>query len=350
MIHVFHMALRRTRDKVYLQHDQLFLWAPRAGDQGTMTDPKPLISVIMPCFNAAPYLTVAVESALGQSHGNVELVVVDDGSTDRTNAILAELAAAHPGRLRMLYTSRVGPYPARNVGLKEAHGEYIAFLDADDWWLPLTLERLYSELVQHNADLTYCGWQNVGDGVESAPHVPPAYEEGDPVAHFLRSCPWPIHAALVKRDIVDHLGGFSERRFASMDYDFWLRALSLTRNIVRVPEVLARYRWHDSGQISAVKWRQVLDALEAQKAFIHHNPDLVAHLSDETLKELTEGQVLRQAYRAFWKRDLLSARKLFRHVAMNGHFGFQDIRHIVSAFLPLPLYRGLVWLTERKQA
>ena len=76
------------------------------------------------------------------------------------------------------------------------------------------------------------------------------------MAHFVRTCPWPIHAALVKRNIVERLGGFSERRFASMDYDFWLRALAETQNIKRVPEVLAFYRWHNLGQISAVKWRQ----------------------------------------------------------------------------------------------
>ncbi len=309
-----------------------------------------LVSVIMPCFNAAPYVEEAVGSALGQSHGNVELIIVDDGSSDGSPDILAGLVEQHPGRIHLLNTRQVGPYPARNLALQHARGDFIAFLDADDWWREDCLEKLLGTMRETQADVAYCGWQNVGDGLESTPYVPPAYEEEDPVAHFLRTCPWPIHAALVKRDVVDRLGGFSERRFSSMDYDFWLRALSLTRNIVRVPEVLAFYRWHDSGQISAVKWRQVLDALEAQQAFIRLNPTLVAHLSDERLKDLTEGQVLRQAYRAFWIRDLVSARKLFRHAGLNGHFRFQDLRYIFSAFLPLPLYRGLIWLTERRPA
>jgi len=314
-----------------------------------MTEPKPLISVIMPCFNAAPYIEEAVESVMGQTHGNVELIVFDDGSNDGSDTILKQLAQIHGGRLQLFHSGRVGPYPARNQALQHAHGDYIAFLDADDWWLPETLEKLYDAIARHEADLAYCGWQNVGEGIQSAPYTPPAYEEEDAVAHFVRSCPWPIHAALMKRSVVDTLHGFSERRFSSMDYDFWLRTLAVTRSIVRVPEVLAFYRWHDSGQISAVKWRQVLDALEAQQTFIRHNPGLVAHLSGEKLKELTEGQVLRQAYRAFWKRDLVSARKLFRHAGLKGHFHFQDLRHIASAFLPLPLYRGLIRLTERGQ-
>jgi glycosyltransferase involved in cell wall biosynthesis len=308
----------------------------------------PLVSVVMPCYNAAPYVAEAVASALGQTHGNVELVAVDDGSTDGSAARLAELIAAHPGRVRLLHTHRLGPYPARNIALKHARGEYIAFLDADDWWRPDTLEKLLSALVEHRADIAYCGWQNVGEGIQSSPHLPPAYEDEDTVAHFVRTCPWPIHAALIRRDIVDQLRGFSERRFASMDYDFWLRALAVTRRMKRVPEVLAFYRWHNLGQVSAVKWRQVLDAAEAQQAFICQNPELVAHIPKETLRDLTEGQVLRQAYRAFWKRDLVSAQKLFRHAAARGAFGVSDLRHVVSALLPMPIYRGIAKMADRK--
>jgi len=311
---------------------------------------RPLISVIMPCFNAAPYVAEAVNSVLGQTYGNVELIVVDDGSTDGSDTVLTRLAEADPDRIRLLHSNRLGPYPARNLALRQAKGAFIAFLDADDWWLPQTLEKLHDALDEGDADLAYCGWQNVGEGLESPPYVPPAYEEEDPVAHFLRSCPWPIHAALVKQPVVAQLDGFSERRFASMDYDFWLRTLAVTRRIKRVPEVLAFYRWHHLGQVSAVKWRQVLDALDAQQDFINHNPELVAHLPAEQLRDLTEGHVLRQAYRAFWKRDLVSARKLFRHAAIRRTCGMRDLRHVVSAFLPMPVYRGLVKLTEREQA
>lgn len=311
---------------------------------------QPLISVVMPCFNAAPYVREAVSSVLGQTHNNLELILVDDGSTDGSSETIAELTQQHSPRVRLLKTNRVGPYPARNAALKVIHGSHVAFLDADDWWQPQTLERLCAALLQSGADLAYCGWQNVGPGIQSEPYIPPDYALEDPVAHFVRTCPWPIHAALVRRGIVDQLGGFSERRFASMDYDFWLRALGLTRRIVRVPEVLAFYRWHGAGQVSAVKWRQVLDALDAQQTFIRANPDLVRHLAGKTLRDFTEGEVLRQAYRALWKRDMVSAQRLFRHVAMRGSFGFRDLRHVASALLPLRLYRGLAQLADRKAA
>ncbi|MDO9227392.1 MAG: glycosyltransferase [Pseudomonadota bacterium] len=307
------------------------------------------ISVVMPCYNAAPYVEEAVRCVMEQTWPEVELIVVDDGSSDHSEDLVQRLAEEYPGRIKLLHTSRLGPYPARNLGLRHCHGQFIAFLDADDWWLPDTLEKLHAAVAEGAADVAYCGWQNVGEGIKSEPYVPPEYEADDPVATFVRTCPWPIHAALVTREVVDRLGGFSERRFSSMDYDFWLRALALTRRIKRVPEVLAFYRWHGSGQISAVKWRQILDALAAQTDFIRANPELVRHLPAAKLRDLTEGQVLRQAYRAFWKRDLLSAQKLFRHAAVGRSYAFRDLRHILLAMLPLPLYRGIVHLSDRKR-
>lgn len=308
-----------------------------------------LISVVMPCYNAAPYVGEAIGSVLRQTYPRVELIVVDDGSTDGSDAIVERLAADNPGRISVLHQTNSGPYAARNRGLGHARGNFVAFLDADDFWDAGALMKLHDALTAKLADIAYCGWQNVGEGVVSAPYVPPAYERQDAVADFVRSCPWPIHGAVLRRSVIERLGGFSVRRFSSMDYDLWLRTLALTRNIVRVPEVLAFYRWHGAGQVSAVKWRQVLDALAAQRDFIAANPQLVAHLSAAYLHDVTEGQVLRQAYRAFWKRDLLSAQKLFRHAAWSRACGLRDLRYVLCALLPMPVYRRLVAAVDEAQ-
>jgi glycosyltransferase involved in cell wall biosynthesis len=301
------------------------------------------ISVIMPCYNAAAFVAEAIDSVLAQTHPDVELIVVDDGSSDGSLDIVRRYGEA----VTLLQQSRRGPYPARNAGLAVASGEFVAFLDADDLWRPDALEKLHAALVGQGAELAYCGWQNVGEGVSGEPFVPPAYEKGDAVALFLRSCPWPIHAALLKRSLVRTLGGFSERRFSAMDYDFWLRALAVTRKMVRVPEVLVTYRWHGAGQISAVKARQVLDALAVQNDFIAAHPQLVAHLPGSRLRELTEGRVLDEAFRAFWKRDLAAAHALFRHCARAGNFRLSQAPHVLSSLLPLPAFRWLVALADR---
>lgn len=318
--------------------------------QAPSSTARPLISVVMPCFNAGQFVEEAVRCALGQSHAEVELIVVDDGSEDQSLAILQRLQKELGSeRLTLIQARHGGPYPARNQGLAAARGEWIAFLDADDYWAPNCLESLLEAALQHGADLAYCGWQNVGAvPAGSVPYVPPAYEEMDATAEFLRDCPWPIHAALVRRSVVQSIGGFSTRRFASMDYDFWLRVYAHTQNIRRVPAVLAFYRWHGAGQISAVKWRQVIDAWSVRREFVAQHPERVRHLPRNTLNDLVDGVLLRSAYAAFWKRDLASAHKLFRQTLTAGGWRLRDSGHLLLSLLPLPLFQKLVTLLERK--
>ena len=303
------------------------------------------ISVVMPCYNAAPFVVEAVECVMGQSHGNVELIIVDDGSTDGSKAILQALAESHPQRIVLLHQDRRGPYPARNLGLKHAKGDLVSFLDADDYLSQDCLEKLAGALERQAADLAYCGWQNFGEGAPgSQPYVPPDYATMDTAAEFLRSCPWPIHAALVRREAVEAIGGFSERCFSSMDYDFWLRLYAHTQRIVRVPEVMAFYRWHGGGQISKTRWKQVLDALQVRRDFIAQHPERVSHLSQAKLSELSDGYLMREAYRSYWKRELEDAQKLFRAALREGSWKTSDLRYLIPAMLPESVFRRLVRL------
>jgi len=308
---------------------------------------KPLISVIMPCYNAEAYVEQTIANVFQQTYSNVELIVVDDGSTDRGPTILLESARNNPA-LTVLEQANSGPYPARNLALQHAKGEFIAFLDADDYWTSDCLEKLYNALVKAEADLSYCGWQNIiENGQDRPPYVPPVYEHGNIHEAFLESCPWPIHAVLTRRTIVDKIGGFSTRCFSAMDYDFWIRISAVTQNIVRVPEVLAFYRWHNHGQISSVKWRQVLDAWQVRKDFIAKNPLLICQLELSKLNQLTHGPLMKQAREAFWKRDLVSAQKLFRTILITFYWELSDLKYLLPALLPLPLYRQLVRHLEK---
>jgi len=307
-----------------------------------------LISVVMPCFNGQAFVEQAVRSALGQDYGNVELIVVDDGSTDGSRATLARLAAEHPGRMTVLHQQNQGPYPARNAALKQAHGTLIAFLDADDYWAEDCLRKLHAALQSSGADLAYCGWQNFGNGAPgTAPYIPPRYEAEDAVALFLKGCPWPIHAALARRRVLERINGFSERMFSSMDYDLWLRMLAVTTKMVQVPEVLAYYRWHGQGQISSLKWRQVLDAWQVRRDFVENNPDLIAHLAPPARRELVDGCLLTAGYAAFWKRDLASAQRLFRKAVRRGYWRLRDAKYVLPSLLPAGLYRRLIESVDR---
>jgi len=308
-----------------------------------------LISVVMPCFNARHFVEKAVDSALGQSHGSVQLVVVDDGSTDGSREILARLASRHQHRMTVLHQANEGPYPARNVGLRHARGSFIAFLDADDYWAEDCLAKLHGAMQSASADIAYCGWQNVGEtALGTQPYVPLDYAAEDPVALFLKSCPWPIHAALSRRSVLDQVQGFSTRLFSSMDYDLWLRVLARSRRMVRVAEVLAFYRWHGQGQISSVKWRQVMDAWQVRRDFAGDHPDLVAHLPAALLRDLLDGSLLRSAYAAYWKRDLASAQRLFREAARHGAWHVRDAKFVLPSLLPTSLYRRLIAAADNR--
>ncbi len=303
----------------------------------------PRISIIMACYNAEAFLGNAIDSVLSQTFPDWELIVVDDGSTDRSQGILDRYSAKEGKRIRVFRQENRGPYPARNLGLARAQGELVCFLDADDWWDAHFLEHMTKALDQSDVDLTYCGWQNVGIGAKvGEPYVPPAYEAGDLVREFLKRCPWPIHAALVKRELLQRLGGFSENHFAAMDYDLWLRVLGHTRKIARVPEVLAFYRWHGSGQISAQRFRQVMAATEVRRRFTETFPEAVAHLEGPALRKLLYSPLLTEAYQCYWQRDLDNAQPLFRAALRTGVWRTPDLRYILPAWLPHPLFRALV--------
>lgn len=191
-----------------------------------------LISIIMPCFNAEHYLHESINCVLSQTYSNFELLIVDDGSTDSSRNILSNLSKSDH-RLILSHQQNCGPFPARNLALQHARGKFVAFLDADDYWAPDCLEKLHRALTEATADLSYCGWQNVVENGQDGPlYVPPAYEQGNIHEDFLKSCPWPIHAALTRRTIVDKVGFFRPAALArwimisGFDFQLLLKILS----------------------------------------------------------------------------------------------------------------------------
>ena len=310
-----------------------------------------LISVVMPCYNAAPYVEEAIESVLGQTYPQVELIVVDDGSTDGSTEILQRLAADHPERITLIYQTRNGPFVARNAALAHANGNYVAFLDADDTWHPDALRLMHDALETEQADVAYCGWQNVGIATTNPnPIIPPSLDMANAVSHFLDHCPWPINSVLIRRHLVDELRGFSERAPTAMDYDLWLRMLARQPKLVCVPEVLAFYRRYPHGHAHIPRWQQVFDAVAVRHDFVQHHPELVAGIPPARLNELTYDPLLREAYRCHWLNDIESARRLFRRAFRKADWKAGDLKHLIASLLPAPLYRNLVDLVTRRRS
>lgn len=124
---------------------------------------KPLVSVVVPMYNVEPYLRVCVDSLLNQTLHDIEILLVDDGSPDKCGEI-AEQYAQQDKRVRVFHQSNAGLGPARNTGIAHAFGEYVGFVDSDDWVRPKMFERLYTAAKRTHADIAVGGHRDMANG------------------------------------------------------------------------------------------------------------------------------------------------------------------------------------------
>jgi glycosyltransferase involved in cell wall biosynthesis len=197
--------------------------APRAADRGS--DGAGLVSVVIACYNAADFVAAAIESALAQTHPVVEVVVVDDASTDAS----WEVVAGFGERVTALrLPANRGPSHARNRGVELARGEWLMFLDADDFIAPDTLAGLVEAGLRAPGSLAACPWeflQQQADGgwIAQAPRRPFA-PVGDPLAGWLTGHWTPPCAVLYPRRVFLSAGGFDEALRRNEDGDLAMRA------------------------------------------------------------------------------------------------------------------------------
>lgn len=199
------------------------------------------VSVIIPAHNAADTLSETIESILKQTFRNWEAIIVDNGSTDGTMAIAARFAGKDH-RIRMINEPRKGVSIARNTGIKAAGFDWLLFLDADDWILPQHLERMTNVLLSDpGLDAVHCAWARVtADGMRIGVHY--WHESGSLFPAFTYTCAFCIHACVVRRSIVDSLGGFDTSLITCEDWDLWQRIARTGTRFGSINEVLALYR------------------------------------------------------------------------------------------------------------
>ena len=199
--------------------------------------PPALVTCVIPVYNGEKYLSEAVESVLSQTYESVEIVVVDDGSTDATPSILADLA----DRITSLRQENAGPAAARNRGIAAARGEYVAFLDADDLWVAEKTARQ----VQHLEANKDCGasislMQNfwVEELAEEAERM-----EGSSLA---APQPGPSTTLMVRRAVFDRVGLVNPEILHRDTMDWIVRARAAGVRFAELDEVLVRRRLHEN--------------------------------------------------------------------------------------------------------
>jgi GT2 family glycosyltransferase len=225
----------------------------------------PLVSVIMPLYNDEEELAAGIRSVLSQTIGDIELILVDDESTDASRARSYEI---EDPRITRLWRSGGGPSAARNAGLAFARAEsYLAFLDSDDRWAPLFLERMVEtlEAAPPRAGLAYCDCRySLDDGAET---IRSAADASFP-ALVLSDGLIPIGSFVFRRSVLDEAGLLDEHIERGEDYE-WLLRVAARFDLVRVPEALFHYRRSSHGQLltTALDQRRMerlrLDAFDA---------------------------------------------------------------------------------------
>ena len=220
----------------------------------------PRVSVVIPTFNCATYLPLAIDSVLSQSYKDLEILVVDDGSTDGT----AERISHHMKRIRYVYQENEGASAARNRAVEMSTGEYIAYLDADDMWYPQKLELQVAYL---DRDME-CGLVHSDVCViderdeilhrqfnsETARSVP----QGSCLLQLLHHSHIQTLTVVERRDCFEKVGGFDKRLPIAQDYMHWILIALEGWKIGYIGEPLAKYRWR-RGSLMASKRRLLED-------------------------------------------------------------------------------------------
>lgn len=200
-----------------------------------------LVSVIIPTFNRAQFLIRSISSVLNQSYVDLELIIVDDGSTDET---LEVVNSVKDSRLSYHYKENGGVSSARNLGVTKAQGEYIAFLDSDDEWQLDKISAQVSYLQNTGKVLVHTAekWMRDGKVVKQKKHHQKS--GGDMFIRSLQGCVISPSSVLMKKSLYEKVGGMREDFVVCEDYDFWLKVTSLHDIGFLEEELVNKYAGH----------------------------------------------------------------------------------------------------------
>lgn len=217
-----------------------------------MSIEEPLVSIITPTYNRADFIGQAIDSVLAQTYGHFELIIVDDGSEDETRELVETY---QDSRIIYRYQENQGQSIARNLALKIARGDFICFLDSDNFWFPDKLEKSLEVFREHpEVDIVYGDGVTINESGQEISRENMRRYTGHIAAHMLKDNVVSMNTTMARRRCFDEMGGFSGKRRVADDYDLWLR-FSARFYFFYLPEYLAYYRVMEN-QISSDKIRR----------------------------------------------------------------------------------------------
>jgi glycosyltransferase involved in cell wall biosynthesis len=264
---------------------------------------EPVVSVVTPAYNALQFLPDTIRSVVNQTFPDFEFIIVDDGSSDGTGEYISNYSDR---RIVALIRENRGPSAARNAGITVSRGKYIAFLDADDLWLPQKLDRQVQQMeADSEIGLTHTGISYIDE--HSREIQPPLGVSGQGMIRKAMLINPSVRCAstpLIRRSCFAQVGMFSEDLRQHADWDMWLR-ISEKFKIAIIDEPLTQYRQHSANMTKAVEHMMTEMQTVIERAF-ERVPE-----SGATLKHRAYGSAyMFAAWRAFYVNDRRMARQL----------------------------------------
>lgn len=315
---------------------------------------QPKISVIIPCYNAEAFLQQSIESVLAQQYDNLELIIVNDGSTDNSAAILDHYASSYPGKIYVEHSPNRGVSAARNLGTNIATGEYIQYLDADDLLRPETLQKRIQTLQSSGADVVYANFQLImeqKDGTYTyGKIVNRQIKDVHPIPEIsLFTNFWvPLAALMYKKTIVDKIGSWNETLPIIQDARFALDAALHGATFEYINSVEAYYRVSLGNSLSRRdplgfyvdcynNALQIEQYWEKNGGLTHERLKALAHVYNFTSKSL------------FWHDEQLFLKNIqhLRRVQFRPALSFARLIHVISQLIGINQTRNILAILKR---
>ena len=244
----------------------------------------PLFSVVTPTYNQSAFLRETIESVLSQDYPNIELIVIDDGSTDKTPQILAE----YTGRIQWESQKNMGQTPTINKGWAQSKGEIITWLNSDDTFLPGAVKKAVDYLRAH-PDVGIVFGDTLFTEADGTPLEQTKRLKGFDFKKFVVKCEnvIPQPSAFIRRSVLENTGPLDPSYYYFMDWDFWLRA-GIRNRIEYLPELFSTYRLHEESKTvaQAAKAAPELEYMYKKYFALPELPDEIRRLEKDAMMNM----------------------------------------------------------------